>query len=144
MPIKILLADDSDVMRQAIKRLLEEDPRIDIVGEASTFATAMQMLADLKPDVLIIDLHMPEKRDFLPSVVKSQLHCVDCTIAISFANDDDAKSLSESYGAVCLLDKMHLYTNLMPAILKCSEPRTDRPYPPVPPSKANPPLEYGD
>jgi DNA-binding NarL/FixJ family response regulator len=38
MPIRVLLADDSDVMRSAIRRILEEERRIEVVGEAATFA----------------------------------------------------------------------------------------------------------
>ena len=37
LPIKVLLADDSEIMREAIKKLLEDEPRIHIVGEASCF-----------------------------------------------------------------------------------------------------------
>jgi DNA-binding NarL/FixJ family response regulator len=37
-PIKVLLADDSDVARRAIRRLLEENPMIELVGEADSFA----------------------------------------------------------------------------------------------------------
>jgi DNA-binding NarL/FixJ family response regulator len=46
MAIKVLLADDSDVMRSAMRKTLEEEPRIEIVGEASTFAATMQMISD--------------------------------------------------------------------------------------------------
>ena len=122
MPIKVLLADDSEIMRAALRRLLKSESRVAIVGEADTFASAVQMVADCKPDVLVIDLHMAHKRDFAPAVVKSQLHCVDCTIAISFAVDQEATALAESYGAFTLLDKMKLYTDLVPAIMKCSQP----------------------
>jgi DNA-binding NarL/FixJ family response regulator len=38
MPIKVLVADDSHVMRSAIRRILEEERRIQVVGEAETFA----------------------------------------------------------------------------------------------------------
>jgi DNA-binding NarL/FixJ family response regulator len=122
-PIKLLLADDSDIMREAIKKLLADEPRIQIVGEASSFAAAMQMVADSKPDVLLLDLHLPQKRDLQPPLVKSQLSCVDYTLAISFSNDDEAKSLAASYGAVALLDKMSLYSHLLPAIIRLSEPQ---------------------
>ena len=122
-PIKLLLADDSDIMREAIKKLLADEPRIQIVGEASSFAAAMQMVADFKPDVLLLDLHLPQKRDLQPPLVKSQLSCVDYTLAISFSNDDEAKSLAASYGAVALLDKMSLYSHLLPAITRLSEPQ---------------------
>jgi CheY-like chemotaxis protein len=122
VPIRVLLADDTNIMREAVRKLLEEESRIQIVGEASTFAAAMQMIADFRPDVLLLDLHMPQKRELLPALVKSQLACVEYTLAISFANDEEAKSLAASYGAVALLDKMSLYSQLLPAIMRLAEP----------------------
>ena len=115
---KVLIADDSDVMRAAIRKMLQEESNIDVVGEASTFAETMQMIADFKPDVLLLDLHLPEKRHFTPGLVKAQLGTV-CTVAVSFSNDTEAKELAESYGAATLLDKMSLYTEMLPAIHRC-------------------------
>jgi hypothetical protein len=43
-------------------------------------------------------------------------------LAISFANDQEAKSLAASYGAAGLLDKMSLFTELLPAILQLVQP----------------------
>jgi DNA-binding NarL/FixJ family response regulator len=118
LPIKVLLADDSEIMREAIKKLLVDEPRIHIVGEVSSFATAMQLIADAKPDILLLDLHLPQKRELPAPIVRSQLHCVKYTLAISFANDEEAKALAASYGAAGLLDKMTLYTELLPAIMQ--------------------------
>jgi DNA-binding NarL/FixJ family response regulator len=115
---RVLIADESDVMRTAIRKTLEEAQSIDVVGEAATFAETMQKIADLKPDVLLLDLHLPEKRDFTPALVKSQLGTVS-TVAVSLSNDDDARALAESYGAATLLDKMSLYAELLPAIRQC-------------------------
>jgi DNA-binding NarL/FixJ family response regulator len=114
-------------MLEAVRRLLADERQIEIVGEASTFGSAMQMIADLKPDVLVLDLHMPQKRGLHVPLVKAQLSCVQYTLAISFANDEEAKSLAASYGAVALLDKMSLYSQLVPAIRRLAEPE-------VPPS----------
>jgi DNA-binding NarL/FixJ family response regulator len=122
LPIKILLADDSEIMREAIKKLLADEPRIQIVGEASSFAAAMQLVADFKPGILLLDLHLPQKRDLQAPLVKSQLSCIEYTLAISFANDEEAKSLAASYGAAALLDKMSLYTELLPAIMQLVGP----------------------
>src|ERR1700674_2246727 len=99
MPVKVLLADDSDIMRSAIRRTLQEESRIQLVGEASSFAKATQLIAHCKPDVLLLDLNLPEKREFPPELVKSQLQCVH-TLAVSLSNDAEAKALAESYGAV--------------------------------------------
>ena len=125
LPIRLLLADDSEIMREAIKKLLEDEPRIHIVGEASCFGTAMQSVADTKPDILLLDLHLPQKRDLPAPIVRSQLNCIKYTLAISFANDEEAKSLAASYGAAALLDKMSLYNELLPTIMRYAEPSAD-------------------
>ncbi len=126
LPIKVLLADDSEIMREAIKKLLVDEPRVKVVGEASSFPAAMQLVADFKPDILLLDLHLPQKRDLQPPLVKAQLNCIKYTLAISFANDEEAKSLAASYGAAALLDKMSLYTELLPAILQLVQSSADR------------------
>jgi chemotaxis response regulator CheB len=123
MSIRVLVADDSDVMRSAIRRILEDEPRIVVVGEAPSFAKTIRMIGDLKPDVLLFDLHMAEKRTFSPELVKSQLACI-CTLAVSFSIDDEARQLAESYGAVTLLDKMKLFTDMIPAIMGQSDRST--------------------
>jgi response regulator of citrate/malate metabolism len=102
-----------------LRKTLEEERKIHVVGEAETFGQTVQMIRDLKPDVLLLDLHLPEKRAISPELVKAQLRCV-CTLAVSLANDDKTVALAESYGAVSLLDKMKLYSEMIPAIMHCS------------------------
>jgi len=70
MPIRVLLADDTDLMRHAIRKLITEEPRIELVGEASNFGQAMQLIADFKPQVLLLDLHLAEKREFLAALLQ--------------------------------------------------------------------------
>jgi two-component system response regulator DevR len=126
MSIRVLVADDSDLMRSAIRRILEDEPGIVVIGEAATFANAVQMIGDLKPEVLPLDLHMAEKRAVTPELVKSQLACV-CMLAVSFSNDGEARQLAESYGAVTLLGKMKLFTDMIPAIRRCQSERSTSP-----------------
>ena len=45
---KVLIADDSDVMRTAIRKILQEENDINVVGEATSFAETMQMIGDFK------------------------------------------------------------------------------------------------
>jgi DNA-binding NarL/FixJ family response regulator len=118
MGIRVVLADNSEAMRTAIRRTVGENPQINVVGETENFARTIQMIADLKPDVLLLDLYICENRDFTPELIKAQLNCV-YMLAMSFSNDNTAKELSESYGAVALLDKMKLYGELVPAIMRC-------------------------
>jgi hypothetical protein len=67
----------------------------------------------------LLDLHLAEKRDFSPALVKSQLVSVENILAVSFSNDGEARDLAEAYGAKLLLDKMKLFNDLVPAILAC-------------------------
>jgi len=62
---------------------------------------------------------MAEKRAFSPAFVKAHLELVNCTLAVSFSNDDAVEELARSYGAVALLDKMRLYSDLVPTIMQC-------------------------
>jgi len=57
--IRILLADDHRLVRQGIRALLEQDPELEIVGEAQDGWAAVQLVERLQPDVAILDIAMP-------------------------------------------------------------------------------------
>lgn len=116
MRFRVLLADDTEVMRKAIASMLYEEPNIEVVGEAANFSQAVQMVADLKPQVLVLDLHLAKMELFPPALVKAQFSTVDHVLAISFATDGESRRLAQNYGAAVLLNKMHLYRDLVPAI----------------------------
>jgi DNA-binding NarL/FixJ family response regulator len=58
--IRVLLADDHDVVRQGLHKLLEDHEDWEVCGEASNGREAVDMAKKLKPDVAVIDLSMPE------------------------------------------------------------------------------------
>lgn len=58
--IRVFLADDHVLVRQGFRHILEDDPRITVVGEAGTGLAAMEQCKELKPDVVVMDLSMPE------------------------------------------------------------------------------------
>jgi len=58
--VRVFLADDHTLVRQGFRRMLEDDPRIEVVGEASTGLSTVDQCAKLKPDVVVMDLYMPE------------------------------------------------------------------------------------
>lgn len=58
-PTRVLLVDDHPVVRAGIRNLLERAPDITIVGEASDGEEALQMVEDLSPDVMLLDMEMP-------------------------------------------------------------------------------------
>ena len=117
--VTVLLAEDSDAIRSAIKRILKDQPGIALVGEAVNFSQTLQMTAELKPQVVLLDLHMPGEQEFSPAFVKSQLLLsAKHVLVISIWNDNEARALATSYGAATLLDKINLGSQLVPAILR--------------------------
>src|SRR6201998_4526521 len=59
--IRILVADDHAIFREGLRKLLEGGGEIQIVGEAVNGVECIKMLAKYKPDILLLDLRMPEK-----------------------------------------------------------------------------------
>jgi DNA-binding NarL/FixJ family response regulator len=59
LPIRILLADDHTVVRQALRLFLADGPDFEIVGEASNGEEAVRLAAQVQPDVVLMDLTMP-------------------------------------------------------------------------------------
>ena len=58
--IRVLLAEDHTLVRQGFRRILEDDPGIVVAGEARTGIEAIEQCKELKPDVVVMDLSMPE------------------------------------------------------------------------------------
>jgi DNA-binding NarL/FixJ family response regulator len=63
-PVRILVADDHEVMRLGIRNLLESVPNWVVSGEASTGREAVERALDTSPDVIIMDITMPEMNGF--------------------------------------------------------------------------------
>jgi two-component system, NarL family, response regulator DesR len=115
MPISVLLADNSELMRKVIAGLLRDDPEIEVVAECVNFAQTVERASKLRPQVIVLDVHMGDERAVTPSHLKfgllgSQL------LAISLWKDDETKAIAEKFGAATLLDKANLVTALIPAI----------------------------
>ncbi len=60
MPIRVVLGDDHTLVRQGIRRAVEQSGGLEVVGEAATGTDIVRMVKELEPDVVILDIRMPE------------------------------------------------------------------------------------
>jgi NarL family two-component system response regulator LiaR len=59
-PIRVLVADDHMIVRTGIRHVLESEPGFEVVGEAGNGAEALSLAAELLPDVVVLDISMPD------------------------------------------------------------------------------------
>jgi two-component system, NarL family, nitrate/nitrite response regulator NarL len=87
-PVRILIADDHAIFRDGLRKLFDGTDEVQIVGEASNGNECVRMLAKLKPDILLLDLRMPEK-DGLGVLEEINFDSVPTRVIVLTAAEDD-------------------------------------------------------
>ncbi len=149
--IRILVADDHAIFREGLYKLLESEEELTIVGEASNGNDCVKLLAKLKPDILLLDLRMPDK-DGLAVLEEVNFDSLPTRVIVLTAAEDDrdvvramrlgargivlkqsatdllVKSIFKVYGGEIWLDN-HMTAEVMKAFSKSSEsgPRREKP-----------------
>jgi two-component system, NarL family, response regulator DegU len=117
MSVTVLIADDREILREAIRDVLNLDPDIKIVGEVDDFPQTIALMRGLNPNVVVLDLHMPAPPDFSFGEIKRAVTDAGSKlITISIWQDEPSRALAASFGSRILLDKSSLGTSLIPAI----------------------------
>jgi NarL family two-component system response regulator LiaR len=86
--IKILIADDHAFVREGTRRILEQEPDLEVVAEAGNGEEAVALASELKPDVAIIDVAMP-KLDGIEATRRIKALCPAVAVLVLSAYDDD-------------------------------------------------------
>jgi two-component system, NarL family, nitrate/nitrite response regulator NarL len=86
--IKVLIADDHAFFRDGLRKLLEDAADISVVGEASNGNQCIKMLDKFKPDILLLDLRMPEK-DGLAVLTEVNFESLSTRVIVLTAAEDD-------------------------------------------------------
>ena len=116
-PVRVLLVDDQVLFREALATLLEVRPEIEVVGEAANGAEAIDKVAILRPDVVLMDLHMPVL-DGIAAARRLRVEQPDTRVlALTTFDDDEDVFAALRAGAVGYLLKDVTSDRLVEALL---------------------------
>jgi two-component system response regulator NreC len=87
--IRVLIADDHAVVRAGLRALLSSAPDLDLVGEASGGVEAVELAVKLLPDIVVLDLSMPDL-DGISAVRQIKASCPQTRLVILTVHEDDA------------------------------------------------------
>lgn len=115
-PIRVLIVDDHEIVREGLTTLLAEEAGIEIVGQATNGREALALAAELAPDVVLLDLVMPEM-DGIETIRRLRRASPACQVLVltSFAGDQRVHNAIEA-GAIGYFLKDVLKADLLRAI----------------------------
>jgi DNA-binding NarL/FixJ family response regulator len=116
MSTRIFLVDDHEIVRRGVADLFEDEPDLEIVGEAATVAEALARIPTLPVDVAVLDVRMPDGNGVeLCRDLRSQLPELRCLILTSYS-DDEALLNAIMAGASGFVLKQVLGNDLISAV----------------------------
>ncbi len=122
-PIRVLLADDHELVREGLRTVLAQEPEFEVVGDAGTGERAVELVHVLRPDVVLMDLVMPGIGG-QEALVRIRAACPGTQVVVltSFASDQSVRDAIAA-GAVGYLLKDVLKNELLQAIRNAHQGR---------------------
>ena len=104
-PIRVVLVDDQELFRSGLAVIIDAQPDMEVVGQAANGREAVELVARTEPDVVIMDIRMPEmdgveatRQIFAPHAAAARTHQVRVVVLTTF-NLDDRAAAAIRYGA---------------------------------------------
>ncbi|WP_447979983.1 response regulator [Candidatus Nitrospira bockiana] len=114
--IRLLIVDDQPLMREQLRRIVQEEPDMIVVGEAADGSMGVTMARTLRPDMILMDVNMPVLNGFAATrQIKEELpHIV--IIGLSFHTDAEIALAMRKAGADAYMSKASLLESLCETI----------------------------
>jgi DNA-binding NarL/FixJ family response regulator len=114
--IRVLVVDDEDRLRHMAKDLLQAEGNIEVVGEAADGRTAVNLNSELCPDLIVMDIAMPQLNGLEATrLIRNKAVSPQIIIITAMAAEPYRKA-AMAMGATAFLSKGALYTELIPTI----------------------------
>ncbi|MEX0744327.1 MAG: response regulator transcription factor [Phycisphaeraceae bacterium] len=114
--VRVLLADDHTIFRQGLRTLLETMGDLEVVGEASNGREAVDLARELRPDIVIMDVSMPEMDGIEAARRISDEHTCGDIVALSMHQHDEIADRMRQAGARTYLTKDRATEQLVAAV----------------------------
>ncbi len=114
--IRVLLADDHAVLRSGLRALLNLEPDMEVVGEASNGREAIELVESLKPDVIVMDISMPEMDGLAAAKAIHEKRIPSHIVILTVHAEEDYLFQTLQMGASGYVLKSSADTELMDAI----------------------------
>ena len=115
-PLRILIADDHDVMRQGTRAVIEQQPGWNVCGLASNGREAVAQARELKPDIVVLDMTMPELNGLDAAIqIKRELPGTEILMFTAHESDDLIRNAFEA-GVKSFISKSEAHHFLVEAI----------------------------
>jgi DNA-binding NarL/FixJ family response regulator len=121
--IKLILAEDHAIVRQGLRTLLETDGHFDVIGQAETGRQAVEMEAELRPDVIVMDIAMPVLNGLEATRQILAANPAARVLILSAHSDDEYIEHMTAVGAVGFLEKQTSADILTKAIIEVASGR---------------------
>jgi two-component system, NarL family, response regulator DevR len=110
--MQVVIVDDSAIVRHRLAEMLRHVARVTVAGEAASVAEALATIPLLRPDVVVLDLHLPDGDGV--AVLESVKRIVPAPVVVMLSNyaDDFYRTWCEAAGADFFLDKAKQFDEL--------------------------------
>lgn len=119
--IKVLIADDHEMVRLGIRSLIDDDPKIEVVGEASNGREVIEQINEKHPNIVLMDINMPEANGIVTTEIIKKSYGYIKVIALSVHNEVEYIKEMVRTGASGYLMKTCSKESLRDAIYKVFE-----------------------
>ena len=97
MAINIMITDDHSMIREGLKNLLELDGDIKVIAEAENGEECLDKLKTFRPDVLLLDINMPQMNGFEVLEIMKRSQCIAETPVIMISSEDAVDTMRKAY-----------------------------------------------